>query len=53
LPRPRTNAEMRVSTDYSWITNNVWELLQESQKDNEKVINSKDIAKEISPSVVL
>jgi len=53
LPRPRTNAEMRVSTDYSWITNNVWELLQETQKDDKKVLSSKDVGKEISPSAVI
>jgi len=53
LPRPRTNAEMRVSTDYSWITNNVWELLQETQEDDKKVLSSKDVGKEISPSAVI
>jgi len=53
LPRPRTNAEMRVSTDYSWITNNVWELLQETQKEDKKVRSSKDVGKEISPSAVI
>lgn len=53
LPRPRTNADMRVSTDYSWITNNVWELLQETQKQEKKVLSSKDIGNEISPSAVI
>lgn len=53
LPRPRTNADMRVSTDYNWITNKVWELLQENQGEDKKVVSSKDVAKEISPSVVL
>jgi NitT/TauT family transport system ATP-binding protein len=28
LPRPRTAAEMRVSSDYRWITHHIWELLQ-------------------------
>ncbi|MDR2357166.1 MAG: ABC transporter ATP-binding protein [Oscillospiraceae bacterium] len=28
LPRPRTAADMRASSDYSWIAHNVWELLQ-------------------------
>lgn len=53
LPRPRTNADMRISTDYSWITNKVWELLQETQEEDKKVHSSKDVAKEISPSAVL
>ena len=53
LPRPRTNADMRISTDYSWITNKVWELLQETQEEDKKVRSSKDVAKEISPSAVL
>lgn len=53
LPRPRTNAEMRVSTDYSWITNNVWELLQDTIENNENIVSSKDIAEEISPSAIL
>lgn len=57
LPRPRTNAEMRISTDYSWITNNVWELLQETEKETEKegkkAYDSKDVGNEISPSVVI
>lgn len=53
LPRPRTNAEMRVSTDFNWITNNVWELLQETEKENKKNYNSKDVGEIISPSVVI
>ncbi|EKQ53827.1 MULTISPECIES: ABC transporter ATP-binding protein [unclassified Clostridium] len=53
LPRPRTNADMRISTDFSWITNNVWELLQETEKEDKKAYNSKDVGEEISPSAVI
>lgn len=53
LPRPRTNADMRISTDFSWITNNVWELLQETEKEDKKSFNSKDVGEEISPSAVI
>lgn len=53
LPRPRTNADMRISTDYNWITNKVWELIQETQGTDKKVVSSKDVAEEISPSAVL
>jgi NitT/TauT family transport system ATP-binding protein len=30
LPRPRSSADMRVSTDYNWICHRVWELLHSS-----------------------
>ena len=57
LPRPRDNAQMRISTDYKWIVNNVWELLhddgEQSKTKDSNVINLTDVATEISPSAVL
>jgi NitT/TauT family transport system ATP-binding protein len=53
LPRPRTAAEMRVSSDYSWITHSIWELLQsESDGGNSNVsrsVDAHDIASRILP----
>jgi NitT/TauT family transport system ATP-binding protein len=53
LPRPRTAAEMRVSSDYSWITHSIWELLQNdiepgAEKPPQRV-GAVDIAEEIAP----
>ena len=48
---------MRISTDYKWIVNNVWELLhddgEQSKTKDSNVINLTDVATEISPSAVL
>ncbi|MDR0858493.1 MAG: ABC transporter ATP-binding protein [Oscillospiraceae bacterium] len=53
LPRPRTAAEMRVSSDYSWVTHSIWELLQnEFDDDSVKAPSSAavlDVAEEILP----
>lgn len=55
LPRPRTNSDMRSSTDYNWITNRVWELLHNDepvqQKKNE--YEAKEISDVIEPSAVI
>lgn len=55
LPRPRYNSDMRISTDFNWITNKVWELLhdKENTKIDKKVDGDKNISEEISPSTVL
>ncbi|MDR3258634.1 MAG: ABC transporter ATP-binding protein [Fusobacteriaceae bacterium] len=53
LPRPRTAADVRLSSDYSWITHNIWELLQsEFDNCNVKVPVANDatnVADEIAP----
>jgi NitT/TauT family transport system ATP-binding protein len=53
LPRPRTAADIRLSSDYSWITHSIWELLQ-SECDNNSIkapvdISASNIANEIAP----
>jgi NitT/TauT family transport system ATP-binding protein len=55
LPRPRTAAQMRVSSDYSWITHRVWELLQNTGEPCEetKEGDGKNVAEEIAPGVAL
>ncbi|MDR0818530.1 MAG: ABC transporter ATP-binding protein [Oscillospiraceae bacterium] len=53
LPRPRTAAEMRVSFDYSWVTHNIWELLQNEFDDGSVKtplsVATPDVANEILP----
>ena len=53
LPRPRTNSDMRVSTDFNWITNKVWELLHDTENKSKKVQNSQNISEKISKSTVI
>jgi NitT/TauT family transport system ATP-binding protein len=53
LPRPRTNSDMRVSTDFSWISNKVWELLHDTENKENKIQTNPNISEEISPSTVL
>jgi len=53
LPRPRTNSDMRISTDYKWITDKVWELLHETENKDKKIEGNKHIYEVISPSTVL
>jgi NitT/TauT family transport system ATP-binding protein len=52
LPRPRSAAEMRVSSDFKWITHGIWELLQNSA-DEEPVRRPSNgaaaLADEIAP----
>jgi NitT/TauT family transport system ATP-binding protein len=50
LPRPRSNAEMRASADYSVIVRRIWELMHD--KDS-ITYGEKSIADEIAPSAVL
>ncbi|MHB8063406.1 MAG: ABC transporter ATP-binding protein, partial [Ruminiclostridium sp.] len=54
LPRPRRIGDVRNSSDFSWITHKVWELLQNTQIKSKSTIKSNiDLAKEISSSVTI
>jgi NitT/TauT family transport system ATP-binding protein len=54
LPRPRTASDMRVSADFSWIGNRIWELLQNSAAVKAPPVPSgQDLASEISVSAQL
>lgn len=54
LPRPRTNSDMRVSADYNWITNTVYEYLHNKVEEREDDFNNKRIiSEEIDPATVL
>ncbi len=58
LPRPRTNADMRSSEDYSRITNHVWELLQSTEREERKEkpdekIADKNVTIEIAKSALV
>ncbi|MCX7923551.1 MAG: ABC transporter ATP-binding protein [Clostridia bacterium] len=57
LPRPRRNADMRQSADFNWIRHKVWQSLQNTvttiNEERESGLTYKDLAEEISPSVVL
>ena len=54
LPRPRTNSDMRLSADYKWITNKVYEYLHDKVDDNREYHhNKRAIEEEIDPAAVL
>ncbi|MDR1641978.1 MAG: ABC transporter ATP-binding protein [Clostridiales bacterium] len=51
LPRPRSAAEMRVSSDFKWITHGIWELLQNSADEEpiKRATTGAALADEIAP----
>jgi len=53
LPRPRSNAEMRASADYSVIVRRIWELLHDKNREGFITYGEKSIADEIASSAVL
>jgi NitT/TauT family transport system ATP-binding protein len=53
LPRPRRIGDIRNSTNFSWITHKVWEILQNVQKEVAVNDNSSNIAEEISISATI
>ncbi|MDR3239569.1 MAG: ABC transporter ATP-binding protein [Clostridiales bacterium] len=59
LPRPRTASDMRLSADFSWISNRIWKLLQNSSETLEESAEAaspasiKDVASQISESAQL
>jgi NitT/TauT family transport system ATP-binding protein len=50
LPRPRSAAEMRVSSDFGWITHRVWELLQ-SNEDSQDTPKPEDDGKSLADEI--
>ncbi|AEV68884.1 ABC transporter ATP-binding protein [Acetivibrio clariflavus] len=53
LPRPRRIGDIRNSTNFSWITHRVWEILQNVQKEVAVNENNSNIAEEISVSATI
>ncbi|MDR1160199.1 MAG: ABC transporter ATP-binding protein [Syntrophomonadaceae bacterium] len=57
LPRPRFNADVRASADYSVIVQRIWELLHDMELPDRRPFQAegavKSIADEITPSTVL
>lgn len=53
LPRPRRIGDIRNSTNFSWITHRVWEILQNVQKEVAVKENNSNIAEEISISATI
>jgi len=53
LPRPRRIGDIRNSTNFSWITHRVWEILQNVQKEVAVKENKSNIAEEISVSATI
>lgn len=54
LPRPRKIGDVKNSPDFNWLSHKVWELLHNVEDKNEtKVVNNRNIAEEISPTVDL
>lgn len=54
LARPRDNGYLRSSAEFSRIRHRIWELLQDKQEENKRVVtNEADIAEEISPYAAL
>ncbi|MGN0143559.1 MAG: ABC transporter ATP-binding protein [Clostridium sp.] len=43
LPRPRTNSDMRFSSDYKWISNKVYEYLHDKPLEEDDYIDNKRI----------
>ncbi|MDR1205178.1 MAG: ABC transporter ATP-binding protein [Peptococcaceae bacterium] len=57
LPRPRNSAQMNTSSDFIWIRNRLWELLQSDAPPGralpEAAETGQDVADEIAPDAVL
>ncbi|MDR2648484.1 MAG: ABC transporter ATP-binding protein [Clostridiales bacterium] len=53
LPRPRTASDMRISADFNWISNRIWELLQSAAAVKTSKPSGQDLASEISVSARL
>lgn len=53
LPRPRTNSDMRVSEDYNFITNKVYEYLHNKEEREENSNDKQIILEEIDSAVIV
>ena len=55
LPRPRTSAEMRTSPDFSWLSHEVWKLLQSDSMELEERADTalQHVGEVIEPTTLL